>query len=172
MSVQRYNHLIELHAFEQLIDSLGAVEIMRLAAPGVKVIRTDNVYYPYLQIVAKVSERILFRDVSNKVNCLVDLVSGSEALADVNAATFNIMVPSKQIISPQMSKQEALQKGKAYLNFIVSYRKKVLTIPMVTVESVALVYKAYWVVQCIWKQQSTFSVLVDSVSGQYQAIPM
>lgn len=166
-----YNQTDELKTYKIVINQENVEQIIKSIDPQTEVIKSYKIFYPYMQIVAEIEARMLFEVDKNKTICLIDLLNGSETIVDFEPEICSQHVLYSEIIPRKITQEEALRKGEGYLNFMSSYKKKVLTVPRIDIKSVQELYKAYWIVECVWKENSIFSLLVDSVTGQYHSIP-
>jgi len=126
-------------------------------------------FYPYFWFLFRCSTKTLFGETGLKVSCLIDARTKVGATADAFELE-HVGVPAGDVIEPRLGAAEANRLAERYVSYVVRNKRKALVAPKLEVLEQALVFKPFWIVNCINGTKPEFRMMVDGITGGFHAL--
>ncbi|GGB40853.1 hypothetical protein F3157_18150 [Virgibacillus dakarensis] len=128
------------------------------------------VFYPYMIFEYVIDRRNFFHPLKGHVGCTIDGVNKVGALADTFPQLMKQEVSDRDFIQPDLTLADAKERAEDFLYHSLSSKKKILTIPKLTLTKQEIFYRPYWIVEGILNLPNHFFITVDAVSGKFHPL--
>lgn len=146
-----------------------AEQIVSSAAPGWTARFERKLYYPYYWFHFRHSARTLLGTSAVRVSCLVDARTRVGATTDAFDREY-VHTDASATVDATLDEREALRIAERYTAYVIRNQRKALVVPRIEVLEQEAVHKPFWIVGCRRDGELRFRVLVDGVTGSFQAL--
>lgn len=141
--------------------------LMKKSKGKIKIDNMEAIFYPYELIEFAIEYKGRLSKNNAKCLCLADLVKGEYAIAK-SRGEFNMMEVDDTLVMPlKVDRQELIDKAPSYIFGEILREKRMWHNPEINYLQSDLIYKPFYVVQCINEENEVFHVLFDAVSGGF-----
>lgn len=160
---------MKIISLKEEISSDKAMNLIKKKEASIEIKSIEKIYYPYFRLSASVQTKVISRKVDGNISCIVDMVSGSEAITENTCEKEKIDVKDDFVLDVLLNHEDAKRKALTYIRHIVIQKIKLLKLPKITPCIEEIFYKPYWILGCS-NNTSRFHLLMDSISGQYHLL--
>ncbi|WP_281658548.1 hypothetical protein [Halobacillus sp. Cin3] len=127
------------------------------------------VYYPYYFLEYEMKRGNWFEKGDRKIGYTIDSISGVGSLVDVSPELCELELKNKEVLGAQVSLSTAKKHGEKFVARSISYKLKVLKMPVITLKKASLFYRPYWIVEGLKKKKS-YHLIVDALTGEFHPV--
>lgn len=132
--------------------------------------KMDLLFYPYLVIEYEVKFRGKLERLNETVLVLCDMWRGQYSMATTAGDFTKIEVDESSLIPVRHDKAKAIEEGPRTVYGEIQSKKKVLNIPDIEYLYDELIYKPFYIVECLNDDKETFHILFDAVKGDFSLL--
>lgn len=136
-----------------------------------KIEQMGTLFYPYLKATYDVvftQER--FKRLNTQVICLIDMYTGRISIANAPGNYFNRDVDEDLVMPIKVDREEVLQKCPIEVSTELIRMRKMPKIPMITLADDEVIYKPFYIVECLNESDEHFHILFDAVTGDFSLL--
>lgn len=160
-----------LTVIKEVLTEKDALITVQRRAENYSVRSEGKLYYPYFWFFFSCSVKTFFGSRNRKASCLIDLLRNQAATTDP-FITSEVETDPSQFIQEKYTEQEAYCTASTYMVHASIHITRSLLLPQLEVLDKGKVYKAFWIIECTHLQKTSFKVMVDSITGKYEMIPL
>ena len=132
--------------------------------------KMDILFYPYLLMEFDVNYRGKLERLSEKVLVMCDMWKGQYSMAKSRGEFVMTDVDESMLIPVKINKIKAIHDAPRTVYGEIQKAKRVLNIPDIEYVSDELVYKPFFIVECLNDDKEVFHILFDTVTGEYSLL--
>lgn len=136
-----------------------------------KIEQMGTLFYPYLKATYEVifSEKKLKR-LNTRVICMVDLYTGRISLGKTQGTYFTQNVKDEYIIPIKVGREEALKGCPIEVSTVLIQQRKMPKVPKISLEDDVVIYRPFYIVECLNEDNENFHILFDAVTGDFSLL--
>ncbi|MCF7928961.1 MAG: hypothetical protein K9L68_08620 [Spirochaetales bacterium] len=158
-------------ALTQHISAQQAEAVLSAAASQFNTQIQRRIYYPYYWVHFHYSVKTVLGKRDIEAYCFVDLINNLASTAD-RFESETISVPANNVLQSKMDEEAAYKTARTYLLHSSIHKMKALLLPKYEIVQKAFVYKPFWIARCTNANREQFHMLVDGVTGKYEALTL
>ena len=132
--------------------------------------KMDLLFYPYLLMDFEVNYRGKLERLSENVLVMCDMWKGQYSMARSRGEFVMTDVEEGMLIPVKIDKMRAIKDAPRTIYGEIQKAKRVLNIPDIEYVSDELVYKPFFIVECLNDDKETFHILFDAVTGEFSLL--
>ena len=132
--------------------------------------KMDILFYPYLLMEFDVNYRGKLERLSEKVLVMCDMWKGQYSMAKSRGEFVMTDVDESMLIPVKIDKIKAIHDAPRTVYGEIQKAKRVLNIPDIEYVNDELVYKPFFIVECLNDDKEVFHILFDTVTGEYSLL--
>ena len=132
--------------------------------------KMDLLFYPYLLMDFEVKYRGKLERLSEHVLVMCDMWRGQYSMARSRGEFVMTEVEEGMLIPARIDKMKAIKDAPRTVYGEIQKAKRVLNIPDIEYESDELVYKPFFIVECLNDDKEVFHILFDAVTGDFSLL--
>ena len=132
--------------------------------------KMDILFYPYLLMEFDVKYRGKLERLSDKVLVMCDMWKGIYSMAKSRGEFVMTDADESILIPVKMDKKKVIADAPRTIYGEIQKAKRVLNIPDIEYVSDELVYKPFFIVECLNDDKEVFHILFDTVTGEYSLL--
>lgn len=132
--------------------------------------KMELLFYPYLLIEYEVKYRGRLERLSGNVLVLCDMWRGQFSMAKTAGDFTKIEVDESSLVPVKYDKERAVSEGSRTVYGEIQTKKKVLNIPDIEYIYDELIYKPFYIVECLNDDKEIFHILFDAVNGDFSLL--
>ena len=132
--------------------------------------KMDILFYPYLLMEFDVKYRGKLERLSDKVLVMCDMWKGIYSMAKSRGEFVMTDADESILIPVKMDKKKVIADAPRTIYGEIQKAKRVLNIPDIEYVSDELIYKPFFIVECINYDKEVFHILFDTVTGEYSLL--
>lgn len=136
-----------------------------------KIEQMGTLFYPYLKATYEVvfGEKKLKR-LNTRVICMVDLYTGRISIGKTQGTYFTQNVKDEYIIPIKVEREEALEGCPIEVSTALIQARKMPKVPKITLDDDVVIYKPFYMVECLNDDDEYFHILFDAVTGDFSLL--
>ena len=132
--------------------------------------KMDILFYPYLLMEFDVKYRGKLERLSDKVLVMCDMWKGQYSMAKSRGEFVMTDADESMLIPVKLDKQKVIADAPRTIYGEIQKAKRVLNIPDIEYISDELIYKPFFIVECLNDDKEVFHILFDTVTGEYSLL--
>ena len=132
--------------------------------------KMDILFYPYLLMEFDVKYRGKLERLSDKVLVRCDMWKGIYSMAKSRGEFVMTDADESILIPVKMDKKKVIADAPRTIYGEIQKAKRVLNIPDIEYVSDELIYKPFFIVECLNDDKEVFHILFDTVTGEYSLL--
>ena len=132
--------------------------------------KMDILFYPYLLMEFEVKYRGKLERLSENVLVMCDMWKGQYSIARSRGEFVMTNAEESMLIPVKMDKQKVIADAPRTVYGEIQKAKRVLNIPEIEYVNDELVYKPFFIVECLNDDKEVFHILFDTVTGEYSLL--
>ena len=132
--------------------------------------KMDLLFYPYLLMEFEVKYRGKLERLSENVMVMCDMWRGQYSMARSRGEFVMTDAEESMLIPVKMDKQNVIADAPRTVYGEIQKAKRVLNIPDIDYVNDELVYKPFFIVECLNDDKEVFHILFDTVTGEYSLL--
>ena len=132
--------------------------------------KMDLLFYPYLLMDFDVKYSGKLERLSEHVLVMCDMWKGQYSMARSRGEFVMTEVSKDMLIPVKIDKMKAIKDAPRTIYGEIQKAKRVLNIPDIEYESDELVYKPFFIVECLNDDKEVFHILFDAVTGEFSLL--
>ncbi len=132
--------------------------------------KMDLLFYPYLLMDFEVKYTGKLERLSEHVLVMCDMWKGQYSMARTSGEFVMTDVEENTVIPVKMDKMQVIKDAPKTVYSEIQKAKRVLNIPDIEYESDELVYKPFFIVECLNDDKEVFHILFDAVTGDFSLL--
>ena len=132
--------------------------------------KMDILFYPYLLMEFDVNYRGKLERLSEKVLVMCDMWKGQYSMAKSRGEFVMTDVDESMLIPVKIDKIKAIHDAPRTVYGEIQKAKRDLNIPDIEYVNDELVYKPFFIVECLNDDKEVFHILFDTVTGEYSLL--
>ncbi len=132
--------------------------------------KMDILFYPYLLMEFDVKYRGKLERLSDKVLVMCDMWKGIYSMAKSRGEFVMTDADESILIPVKMYKKKVMADAPRTIYGEIQKAKRVLNIPDIEYVSDELIYKPFFIVECLNDDKEVFHILFDTVTGEYSLL--
>lgn len=141
--------------------------LMKKSKGKVKIDNMEAIFYPYTLIEYGIEYKGKLARNNAKCLCLADMYKGEYSIAK-SRGEFNIIEVDDKLVMPiKMDEKAIIDKAPSYIFGEILREKRMWHSPEIKYLQSELIYKPFYVVQCINEEDVVFHVLFDAITGGF-----
>ncbi len=132
--------------------------------------KMDILFYPYLLMEFDVKYRGKLERLSDKVLVMCDMWKGIYSMAKSRGEFVMTEADESILIPVKMDKKKVIADAPRTIYGEIQKAKRVLNIPDIEYVSDELIYKPFFIVECLNDDKEVFHILFDTVTGEYSLL--
>lgn len=132
--------------------------------------KMDLLFYPYLLMDFEVNYRGKLERLSENVLVMCDMWKGQYSMARSRGEFVMTDVEESMLIPVKLDKMKAIKDAPRTIYGEIQKAKRVLNIPDIEYVNDELVYKPFFIVECLNDDKETFHILFDAVTGEFSLL--
>ncbi len=132
--------------------------------------KMDLLFYPYLLMEFEVKYRGKLERLSENVMVMCDMWRGQYSMARSRGEFVMTDAEESMLIPVKMDKQKVIADAPRTVYGEIQKAKRVLNIPDIDYVNDELVYKPFFIVECLNDDKEVFHILFDTVTGEYSLL--
>ena len=132
--------------------------------------KMDLLFYPYLLMDFDVQYKGKLERLSEHVLVMCDMWRGQYSMARTRGEFVMTNVEESTLIPVKIDKMQAIKDAPKTIYGEIQKAKRVLNIPDIEYESDELVYKPFFIVECLNDDKEVFHILFDAVTGDFSLL--
>lgn len=162
---------MKLKILKQGYQMEDAFERLYKRSKHFKIEQMGTLFYPYLKATYEVifSEKKLKR-LNTRMICMVDLYSGRISMGKTQGTYFDMDVKDEYIVPQKVTREEALEGCPIEVSTALIQARKMPKIPKIQLEDDVVIYKPFYIVECLNEDDENFHILFDAVTGDFSLL--
>ena len=132
--------------------------------------KMEILFYPYLLMEFDVKYRGKLERLSDKVLVMCDMWKGIYSMAKSRGEFVMTDADESILIPVKMDKKKVIADAPRTIYGEIQKAKRVLNIPDIEYVSDELIYKPFFIVECLNDDKEVFHILFDTVTGEYSLL--
>ena len=132
--------------------------------------KMDLLFYPYLLMDFDVKYRGKLERLSEHVLVMCDMWRGQYSMARTRGEFVMTDAKEDMLIPIKMDKAKVIKDAPRTVYGEIQKQKRVLNIPDIEYASDELVYKPFFIVECLNDDKEVFHILFDAVTGDFSLL--
>ncbi len=132
--------------------------------------KMDILFYPYLLMDFEVKFSGKLERLSEDVKVMCDMWRGQYSMARSRGEFVMTEVEESMLIPVKIDKTKAIHDAPRTVYGEIQKQKRVLNIPDINYIYDELVYKPFFIVECLNDDKETFHILFDAVTGEFSLL--
>ena len=132
--------------------------------------KMDILFYPYLLMEFDVKYRGKLERLSDKVLVMCDMWKGIYSMARSRGEFVMTDADESMMIPVKLDKKKVIADAPRTIYGEIQKAKRVLNIPDIEYVSDELIYKPFFIVECLNDDKEVFHILFDTVTGEYSLL--
>ena len=132
--------------------------------------KMDLLFYPYLLMDFDVKYRGKLERLSEKVRVMCDMWRGQYSMARSMGEFVMTDVEESMLVPVKMDKIKVIADAPRTVYGEIQKQRRVLNIPDIEYISDELVYKPFFIVECLNDDKEVFHILFDAVTGEFSLL--
>ena len=132
--------------------------------------KMDLLFYPYLLMDFEANYRGKLERLSENVLVMCDMWKGQYSMARSRGEFVMTDMEEGMLIPVKIDKMRAIKDAPRTIYGEIQKAKRVLNIPDIEYVSDELVYKPFFIVECLNDDKETFHILFDAVTGEFSLL--
>ena len=132
--------------------------------------KMDLLFYPYLLMEFEVKFRGKLERLSENVLVMCDMWKGQYSMARSRGEFVMTDVDENMLIPVKLDKMKAITNAPRTVYGEIQKQKRVLNIPDIEYVSDELIYKPFFIVECLNDDGEPFHILFDAVTGEFSLL--
>ncbi|MGX8774182.1 MAG: hypothetical protein ACSW8G_03905 [Bacillota bacterium] len=132
--------------------------------------KMDLLFYPYLLMDFEVRYKGKLERLSEHVLVMCDMWRGQYSMARTSGEFVMTEVEDSTVIPVKMDKMQVIKDAPRTVYGEIQKAKRVLNTPDIEYESDELVYKPFFIVECLNDDKEVFHILFDAVTGDFSLL--
>ena len=161
---------MEIKSIKNGFKMQDAYERLYKRGKNVSIEKMDILFYPYLLMEFDVKYRGKLERLSGKVLVMCDMWKGQYSMAKSRGEFVMTDADESMLIPVKISKQQAIADAPRTIYGEIQKEKRVLNIPDIEYVSDELVYKPFFIVECLNEDNEAFHILFDTVTGDFSLL--
>ncbi len=162
--------MVELQLLKNKYKMDDAAWILKKRSKQFEIKEMNLLFYPYRKIQYLVDMGQRLSRLNEEVTMMVDLYTGRKSIAKSKGRIVSMTAEKKHVMPIKISREESLKGNEIEIGGLVMGRKKVLKIPDILYQSDKVIYKPFFIVECINNQGEVFHILFDTVLGEFSLL--
>ncbi len=132
--------------------------------------KMDLLFYPYLLMDFEVKYKGMLERLSEHVLVMCDMWRGQYSMARTSGEFVMTEVEESLLIPVKMDTMQVIKDAPRTVYGEIQKAKRVLNVPDIEYESDELVYKPFYIVECLNDDEEVFHILFDAVTGDFSLL--
>ena len=132
--------------------------------------KMDLLFYPYLLMDFEVKYKGRLERLSEHVLVMCDMWRGQYSMARTSGEFVMTDVEESLLIPVKMDTMQVIKDAPRTVYGEIQKAKRVLNVPDIEYESDELVYKPFYIVECLNDDKEVFHILFDAVTGDFSLL--
>ena len=132
--------------------------------------KMDLLFYPYLLMDFEVKYKGMLERLSEHVLVMCDMWRGQYSMARTSGEFVMTEVEESLLIPVKMDTMQVIKDAPRTVYGEIQKAKRVLNVPDIEYESDELVYKPFYIVECLNDDKEVFHILFDAVTGDFSLL--
>ncbi len=161
---------VEINLLKNKYKMDDAAWILQKRSKNFQIKNMNLLFYPYQRILYLVDMGQRLSRLNEQVIMMVDLYTGRKSVAKSKGKVVPMDAEKKHVMPVKIPREDALKGNEIEIGGIIMGRKKVLKIPDIRYQSDELIYKPFFIVECINEEGEPFHILFDTVLGDFSLL--